>query len=55
MPVAITPNGTEGVGAVGEGIIGRDATVVEHAVDFAERAGEVLGVVLAAAIANREK
>ena len=55
MTVTVTPDRAEGAGAVDEGIVGRDAAVVEDAVDLAERAREVLRVVRPTAIADREK
>ena len=55
MAVAVAPDRAERAGAVDEGIVGRDATVSEDAVDFAEWTGEVLRVVLSTAITDREK
>lgn len=52
--MTVTPNRAEGASAVDEGIVGRDAAVVEDAVDLAERAREVLRVILSTAITDRE-
>ena len=55
VAMAVTPNRAEGIGAVDERVVGRDAAIGGDAEDFAERAGEVLGLGGVAAVADGEK
>ena len=55
MPVAVAPDRAKGIGAAREGIVRRNAAVVEDPVDFAERARKILGLVRPAPVTDREK
>ena len=55
IAVTVSPNRWTGPGLTGERIVGWNTTVRIHAVNLAERAGQILRSVPIAAIADREK